>query len=186
MKPTNSNKTGQSTIQDVVMTPYHTAKWIVEHFEPQGKMLEPCRGEGAFYTAMQEYKSSRLCKSIRVSEERQSTNDDVDWCEISEGKDFFDYNGKVDWIITNPPYSIFDDFLDKAFEVADNVVFFVPFSKLFKSKSNDQAVMKYGDVKEIVNLGTGNAHGFPVGFMVGAIHYQRNYKGDIKFSRNYF
>ena len=94
MKPTTANKTGQSTKQDVVMTPYHTAKWIVEHFEPQGKMLEPCRGEGAFYTAMQEY------------------NDDVDWCEISEGKDFFDYNGKVDWIITNPPYSIFDDFLD--------------------------------------------------------------------------
>ena len=37
------------------MTPYHTAKWIVEHFEPQGKMLEPCRGDGAFYKAMQEY-----------------------------------------------------------------------------------------------------------------------------------
>ena len=45
--------------------------------------------------------------------------------------------------------------------------------------------MKYGDVKEIVNLGTGNKHGFPVGFMVGAIHYKRNYKGNIKFSRRY-
>ena len=57
------------------MTNPNTAKWIVDYFQPTGKMLEPCRGEGAFYTAMQEY------------------NDDVDWCEISEGKDFFDYNG---------------------------------------------------------------------------------------------
>ena len=177
MKPTTANKTGRATKQDVVMTPYHTAKWIVEHFEPQGKMLEPCRGDGAFYKAMQEYNHALKGLSVEV--------EDVDWCEISEGKDFFDYNGKVDWIITNPPYSIFDDFLDKAFEVADNVVMFVPFSKLFKSKGNDQAVMKYGDVKEIVNLGTGNTHGFPVGFMVGAIHYQRDYRGDIKFSRNY-
>ena len=92
------------------MTPYHTKK-IVEHFEPQ----EPL--DGAFYKAMQEY--NHALKGLSV--------EDVDWCEISEGKDFFDYNGKVDWIITNPPYSIFDDFLDKAFEVADNVVMFVPF-----------------------------------------------------------
>ena len=126
MKPTTANKTGRATKQDVVMTPYHTAKWIVEHFEPQGKMLEPCRGDGAFYKAMQEYNHALKGLSVEV--------EDVDWCEISEGKDFFDYNGKVDWIITNPPYSIFDDFLDKAFEVADNVVMFVPFSKLFKSK----------------------------------------------------
>ena len=167
MKPTQQNRTGKATKQDVVMTPLATAKFIVDYFKPQGKLLEPCKGHGAFYKYMQEH------------------SDDVDWCEISEGKDFFEYDKKVDWIITNPPYSIFDAFLEKSFEVADNVVFFIPFSKFLKSKSNDQSVKHFGDVKEIIVLGTGNTHGFPVGFMVGAIHYQRNYKGDIKFSRNY-
>ena len=28
-----------------------------------------------------------------------------DWCEIDKGRDFFEYNKKVDWILTNPPYS---------------------------------------------------------------------------------
>ena len=177
MKPTQQNRTGKATKQDVVMTPFPTAKYIVDYFKPTGKMLEPCKGHGAFYRAMQEYNFAT--KGMSVEE------DDVDWCEISEGRDFFEYDKKVDWIITNPPYSIFDAFLEKAFEVADNVVFFVPFSKFLKSKGNDQLVKYYGDVKEIIVLGTGNLHGFPVGFMVGAIHYQKNYKGDIKFSRNY-
>jgi hypothetical protein len=29
----------------------------------------------------------------------------VDWCEIGEGGDFLRYNQKVDWIISNPPWS---------------------------------------------------------------------------------
>ena len=29
----------------------------------------------------------------------------MDWCEIGEGGDFLRYNQKVDWIISNPPWS---------------------------------------------------------------------------------
>ena len=164
MKPTQANTTGRATAQDVVMTPSTTAKIIIDYFKPTGKLLEPCRGEGAIYNYM---------------------SGDKHWCEISEGKDFMDWSEQVDWIITNPPYSIFDLFLKKAMSVADNIVFFVPFSKLFKSKSNDEMVRQYGDIKEIVNMGTGSQHGFKMGFMVGCIHYKKDYVGDIKYTRLY-
>ena len=55
MKPTQQNRTGKATKQDVVMTPFPTAKYIVDYFKPTGKMLEPCKGHGAFLRAMQEY-----------------------------------------------------------------------------------------------------------------------------------
>tara|TARA_B100000287_G_scaffold302834_1_gene285984 strand:- start:674 stop:1228 length:555 start_codon:yes stop_codon:yes gene_type:complete len=174
--PTKANMTGRATGQDVVMTPPETAHWIVNYFEPSGKLLEPCRGEGAFYNALVDY--NHECKGLSVEA------DDVDWCEISEGKDFMNYDKQVDWIITNPPYSIFDSFLKKAMSISDNIVFFVPLSKLFKSKTNDIDVYQYGGIKEIINMGTGTRHGFAMGFLVGAIHYQKDYQGDIKYTRS--
>ena len=90
--PTQPNRTEKSTPNDVVMTPNESAIKIIEHFKPKGSILEPCRGEGAFYNNF--------------------PNTDKDWCEISEGKDFLHYEKHVDWIITNPPFSIFDLFLE--------------------------------------------------------------------------
>ncbi len=66
---------------DVVMTPIELAEKLVKHFNPQGKGLEPCCGNGNI---------------LRFLE-------DADWCEITKGRDFFDYNNKVDYIFTNPP-----------------------------------------------------------------------------------
>lgn len=163
------NKTGKSTSNDVVMTKEDTAKFIINYFENQfkkdDKFLEPCYGDKSFLNNF--------------------PSDFVFGCEIREGTDFFDFNKQVDWIITNPPFSIFDDFLLKSFSVADNVVFFCPLNKVFKSKKIDQAIKNYGGIKEIVHLGTGGQHGFPFGFPVGCIHYKRGYNGDIKYTRLY-
>ena len=63
--PTQPNRTGKSTANDVVMTREPTAKWIIDYFQPTGVVLEPCRGTGAFYNQFPGEK---------------------DWCEISEGK----------------------------------------------------------------------------------------------------
>ena len=35
--------------KDIVMTPVETAIDIIQHFSPKGKILDPCRGQGAFY-----------------------------------------------------------------------------------------------------------------------------------------
>ena len=157
-------KSRKTTPNDVIMTKPETAKWIIDYFKPTGTILEPCKGDGAFYNQFE---------------------GDKDWCEIREGKDFFDYNKRVDWIITNPPFSIFDNFLIKAFEVADNIVFFCPLNKVFKGKKLDIKIQEYGDIKEILHMGGGNHHGFPFGFSTGCIYYKRNYTGDIKYVRAY-
>lgn len=55
------------------------------------QILEPFRGEGAFFDKLPQGRT--------------------DWCEIDQYRDFFDYNRKVDWIVTNPPYSTFKEYL---------------------------------------------------------------------------
>ena len=158
-KPTKPNKTGVATASDDVQTNLETARWILNHYKPKGMILEPCRGTGNFYNQFRQPK---------------------DWCEIKEGKDFFRWTETVDWIITNPPYSIYDDFLAHAFKVAHNVVFFVPIAKAFKSNKVQSMVDQYGGLKEIVYMGGGGKHGFAFGFPVGCLYYKRNFKGLCK------
>lgn len=164
-KPPTPNKTKLSTMNDVVMTPYITAKFIVDYYNPKGSILEPCAGENVFYNLF--------------------TNEEKYRCEISEGIDFFEFNKKVDWIITNPPYSIYDEFLKKAFDIADNIVFFVPIQKAFKSENIEKLVIEYGGLKEIEFLGGGRKHKLPFGFAVGCLYYQRDYKGDCKITHKF-
>lgn len=158
------NKTDKQNQTDKVMTREDIAIKIIKYFNPNGITLEPCRGSGSFYNNIK-------CEK--------------DWCEIDEGRDFFNYDKKVNWIITNPPYSIYDKFLLKAFEVADNVVFLVPLAKAFKSQKIDKEIEKYGGLKEIVMLGGGGKIGFPFGFPCGCLYYKRGYKGDVKITRMY-
>lgn len=35
-----------------------------------------------------------------------------DWCEIEKGRDFYEYKDKVDWVISNPPFSKLNKILD--------------------------------------------------------------------------
>jgi hypothetical protein len=50
-------------------------------------VLEPFKGEGSFYNNFPDF----VIK---------------DYCEIEEGKDYKDYNKKVDWVISNPPFKL--------------------------------------------------------------------------------
>ena len=88
----------------------------------------------------------------------------------------------MDWIITNPPYSIYDQFLEHAFKIADNVVFFVPIAKAFKSNKVQEMVANYGGLKELIYMGGGSKHGFAFGFPVGCLHYQKGFVGDCKIT----
>ena len=35
--------------KDIVMTPEYLAQDIIQHYKPEGLILDPCRGTGAFY-----------------------------------------------------------------------------------------------------------------------------------------
>ena len=143
---------------DVAMTPPYVARRVVNHFKPQGRMLDPCRGEGAFWNAMP----------------------GAEWCEIREGRDFMEWTAPVDWIVTNPPFSTFMGFIKHAFDVAENVVFVIPAAKVWGSMPYHEMIEAYGGIREIMILGRGRAIGLPLGFAVGAFHFKRGYKGETR------
>jgi len=143
---------------DDVNTPNEIAKKIVDVFSPIGKILEPCAGKGAFLKCLPK---------------------GTQFCEIKNGTDFFKYNKKVDWIVTNSPYSQFDEFLKHSFEIADNVVFLVPVAKVLKSWGTIQKIREYGGIAKIW-FAPANKCGFPFGFPCGAFHFKRGYKGSIE------
>lgn len=141
---------------DVVFTPDKLAKQIVSMFSIKGKILEPCKGEGAFL----KYLPS-----------------ETDWCEIADGKNYYDYNQKVDWIVTNPPYSDFNRFLKHSFELADNIILLVPLAKMFKSMGTIKQILSFGGIVSIHLLPASKA-GFPFGFPCGVFYLKKNYNGD--------
>lgn len=144
---------------DCVMTPPHIAKALVEHFKPKGLILEPCKGTGNFLKYLP---------------------DSTYWCEIKEGRDFMDFKTKVDWIITNPPWSKIMKFLKHSLVVANNICFLFTINHLW-TKARLQEIKKAGfGIKEIVVFQAPkklNASGFACGM----VHLQKDYEGDIRF-----
>ena len=51
------------------------------------KVLEPFKGEGGFYDNLPNHINK-------------------DWCEITQGRDYKDYSGDIDWIVSNPPFKL--------------------------------------------------------------------------------
>lgn len=144
---------------DIVYTPINVSKQIIRFLDPVGTCLDPCKGDGAFYDYLPNKK---------------------EYCEIREGLDFFQYNKKVDWVIGNPPYSIFEQFLRKSFEISDNVSFLVPTNKIFQRQTIMNIINSYGGIKSIIIYGSGTLINFPFGFSVGNFHFKKDYKGDTK------
>jgi hypothetical protein len=143
--------------KDVVYTPDGMAREIVDFFKPTGRILEPCKGDGAFLRYMPA----------------------ADWCEIALGRDFFLYQDKVDWIVGNPPYSIFNIWLRHSFEIADHIVYLIPLNKIFNDFGMLKDIYIYGGVKQIYAIGRGEKINFPMGYAVGAVHFQRGHKGGM-------
>jgi uncharacterized protein YdaL len=46
-------------------------------------------------------------------------------CEIEDGVDFFNWDKKVDWVISNPPFHLGKDFLLKAVDIAKKGIAFL-------------------------------------------------------------
>ena len=144
--------------QDVAMTPPEVAEYVVKHFKPTGRILDPCRGDGAFWRHMP----------------------GAEWCEIREGRDFLNWKEPVDWIVSNPPFSVLMGFLIHSFKVADNVVYTIPASKIWQSIPYLELIRDFGGIREILILGRGRAIGLPLGFAIAAIHFKRGWKGETR------
>jgi len=103
---------------DKVYTPDALAMKIVQTILSKHPELinavvcEPCAGKGAFVRAL------NACDKLAVT------------FEIGDGADFMDFSGKVDWVVTNPPWSKIRDFLNKSMEVAHDIFFLAPIPNL--------------------------------------------------------
>lgn len=86
---------------------YPTPLWCLENLDIDWSKFtsahEPCRGDGRIYNWLAD-------KGLNTS-----------YSEITEGLDFFDWGSQVDLIITNPPFSIAQEFISHATKHADTV-----------------------------------------------------------------
>lgn len=85
--------------RDKVMTPPSLAKHLTAMVPIAAgqSVLEPFRGTGHFFSALPYA---------------------PEWCEIDEGRDFYEWQKPVDWIVSNPPYSELDKVLAHTLDVA--------------------------------------------------------------------
>ena len=133
---------------------------MVWYFHPEGRILEPAAGEGAFLSAL----PGAL------------------WCEVDHGRDFFLWQEPVDWIISNPPYSKTRRFFQHAMTLAPNVVFLVPLRNIFSGYGFVADLYRTGGLRALRVYGTGGRLGFPMGNAIGAVYWQRGYTGFAEFS----
>lgn len=146
---------------DVVYTPDWAAGDMVRHFSPTGVVLDPCRGKGAFHGLLPP---------------------ESPWCEITDGRDFFDWSEPVDWVIGNPPYSLTRNWFRHSYEIATNLVYLIPLRNLFSGYGFIRELCEYGGIVEIRLYGTGGRLGFPMGNAVGAVHARRAFHGATTIS----
>lgn len=141
--------------KDVVYTPDWVAHDMVEFFNPTGNILEPSSGDGAIL----KYLPS------------------ADWCEIENGRDFFGLQGvSYDWIIGNPPFRQFKNFLMRSYEIAQDIVFIIPADKPFNSTPNAKLIGDYG---KIVHMRYYGEIFQEIHRPMAAFHFQRNYTGPM-------
>ncbi len=146
--------------KDVVYTPDWVARDMVDFFKPTGRILEPASGDGAILKYLP----------------------GADWCEIEKGRDFYAIRDQYDWIISNPPYTQYSQWLYKSFEVAPNILYLVPCNKAFNGYEMMINLLQWGGIKCMRVYGPGSLLKFPVGFAVGALHYQKDYNGPMEIS----
>jgi len=146
---------------DIVMTPPSLAKAVIDRFNPIGVTLEPCRGGGAFYDQFPNAK---------------------DWCEITQGRDFFEYNQRVEWIITNPPFGLMRKFLMHSMEISEHIVFLCPINHIIGLKARLRDIKGAGFyIREIAQINTPKE--FPQSGFQWAANYLNKEKGNIKVTK---
>ena len=111
-KPTNVQNANlvrrREVASDKFYTPETLARLHLSTLQSNEKILvyEPFRGRGSYYNLFPEYFPNAL----------------YDWSEIDEGRDFFNYCGTADIIVTNPPFSILKEVIERLIQIRPIVI----------------------------------------------------------------
>lgn len=118
-----NNVLGKRKKSDFYETPYSITRQLLEKIRLYGKVLEPACGSGAIVKELNNYKKDKI-KIISY--------------DINTGKDFLKETKRYDFVITNPPYSLSDKFIDKALELANDIYFLLPLNYLHGKNRYDK------------------------------------------------
>jgi len=153
---------------DRVHTPLALARRVVAWLAPTGTVLEPAAGQGPFLAAL-----SELPSVTRIV-----------WTELDQGRDFFDFHGHADWVITNPPWGLVRPFARHAYEVADDVAFLVTINHLtaLRARLRDMDEAGFG-IRRILLLESPPPPWPQSGFQLGAVHITRGHQGSWEVTR---
>lgn len=108
---------------------YPTPGWAVEAMAEKivwhggiANVLEPCIGTGVIADVL-------LSNYV----------DSVDWAEIEQGRDFltYEFGRKFDFVVTNPPFSLAKEFIDRSLTLANCVIMLLPLSFMGSKKRRD-------------------------------------------------
>lgn len=159
----NNGKNKDYNPNDVIMTPPEIAKKIISWLpiDRYDTLYDPFFGKGVFYNNFPK-------ENLRF------------WSEITEGKDFFDFNERVDWIISNPPYSKYTEVMRHSYEIAENIVYLIPLNKVVSSWGRVKDMQKYGGIRKLWIMPAGKC-GFPFGFPACAMWVKRGYTGPVDY-----
>ena len=88
------------TPHDKVYTPLEVAKMLIDmtDIKETDTVLDPSKGGGVFFDNLPPCREKH-------------------WCEIDDGVDFFEFNNKVDIIISNPPFSIYTKWIQHCIKI---------------------------------------------------------------------
>ena len=108
-----NNASGKRRESDFYETPYSMTRQMLGAIDIKGPVLEPASGNGAI---------------LRVLSEHGIENEGYD---IKGGKSFLDEERTFESVVTNPPFSLAKEFIEKAKSVATSkIVFLLPLSYL--------------------------------------------------------
>jgi hypothetical protein len=146
--------------EQAIYTPDELAVVIVNHFKPAGRLCEPCKGGGSFLRAMP----------------------GADWYEITEGRDFLKAQGQWDWIVTNPPWELVAEFLEKSMQCADNIVILCWLAALY-TKARQRMIREAGfGMVEMLYVPTPLPPWPQSGFQLAAMWLRRGWTGGVQIS----
>jgi hypothetical protein len=114
---------------DLVYTPLSVALKMIEmcDIKPEMKVLDPCRGKGIFYN------------NLPPCEKK--------WCEISDDKDFFNETERYDLIIGNPPFSLWNKWLEHTIKLTDKFCYIIGCLNFSDKRMRDIMNKGYGLTK---------------------------------------
>ena len=102
----------RKTANDVFITPISL---VNQHIDLIKDLIEP-NPDKVIYDAF--YGTGNYYNQLK----ERFPNNQIEYTEISLGSDFFDFNKKVDYIISNPPYSIIDKVLEKSCDLNPTII----------------------------------------------------------------